>query len=212
VARHEAVIAGIRAYPGKARGATAEKIAAGIAYVESQVYGPELEEYQALAATAHAEAIDTLRDMHAAAVKAEQDAADREAQRIENARVAAELAAEAAAVKALALDLQSLAEGRRARIAAMLPPLAAQAVPADAAQVAMPEPVETQPAPRLFIDLDDIEAMLGFTMYPAFITDTLGIKPTATDDGAPLFNPCQWGDICDALLAHITDLKEIQCQ
>jgi multidrug efflux pump subunit AcrA (membrane-fusion protein) len=200
-------------------------------------------------------AIDTLCDMHAAALKAEQDAADREAQRAENARVAAELAAErqrladeAAAVKAQALELQRKLEAqakkeideldaqraesdrlealavdrRRAEANAMAadavgivaapgqypaPALVASVAPAS--QAATPE---GDKGPPMFLELGDIGAMLGFALHPSFVTLTLGIKPAANDDGAPLFNPSQWGDICDALLAHITDLKETQCQ
>ena len=275
VAAHAAVIAGIYLYPNKARGATAEKLAAGIAFVESQVYGPELEEYQEAALAAQREAIDALRAMHTAAVKAEQDAADREAQRIENARVAAELAAdrkrladEAAAVKAQALALQrkldaqakkeadelaaqraesdrleALAEAKRQKLVPPCPALSDKAV-ADANAnafidslvpaaplVATPEgdkgPPEViafthraepgfgtdyrpdyRPIQSLFIDLRDIEALLGFALSPQFVTEALGIKPAATDDTDPLFNPCQWGAILTALLAHITKVKE----
>jgi hypothetical protein len=122
---------------------------------------------------------------------------------------------ELAAQRAESDRLESLADERRAPIAAMVARLAAQAVPADAAQVAMPdgELLETLPAPPMFLDLDDIEALLGFALPAEFLTLTLGIKPMATDDGAPFFNPSQWGDICDALLAHITKIKEsASCQ
>ena len=250
---------------------TAERIAVGIEHLASQSTGPEWEEFTGPALAAQIETLQGMHTLHAQAVAREAEAARLELQRAENARVAAELAAErkrladeAAAVKAQALELQrkldaqakkeaaelaaserlesrarkeaeavqaakdmaaAIADAARERLSRMVetptPVLSDKAesdakalawvdglVPATAPQVATPE---GDKGPPMFLDLDDIEAMLGFTMYPSFITDTLGITPAATDDGAPLFNPSQWGDICDALLAHITDLKETQC-
>lgn len=80
---------------------------------------------------------------------------------------------------------------------------AATVAPAPVAGVeSMPE----APMP-LFLELGDIEALLGFPMSRQFITNVLGISPSATDGDAPLFNPSQWVVICDALLAHVSNVK-----
>jgi hypothetical protein len=114
-AKHEAGLATIRGYLTRCqeRGMTSERIAAGIAALEAVSVGAEWEDFEVAATTAKGTTLAGMRDLYAAALVAEEEARQREAQRIENARVAAELAAErkriadeAAEVKRQAIELQ----------------------------------------------------------------------------------------------------------
>ena len=70
------------------------------------------------------------------------------------------------------------------------------------------QPIDRATEEPLFLELGDIETVFGFHLSGRFLTNALGIKPTAMDGVEPLFNPAQWPAICDALLAHITTVKE----
>ena len=115
IEKHEQGLSTIRSYLTRcqAPAMTSERIATGIAMLEAVDVGAEWQEYEVAATTAKGVTLTAMRDLYAAALVAEDDARQREAQRVENARVAAELAAErqriadeAAAVKAAAADLQ----------------------------------------------------------------------------------------------------------
>lgn len=92
VERHRAEIAKITAYPRQAQGQPAAKINTAIHFVLGLTFGPEWEEFCDEAAEARDTSIARLSEMHAAALNREAEAARVEAQRVENARVAAELA------------------------------------------------------------------------------------------------------------------------
>jgi predicted phage tail protein len=156
VERHTAFIRTIRSYVDRCRelDMTAERIARGIASLEQVTIGPEREEFQPEATMAQVEALQAMRGLLAAATSREAEAARLELQRIEQARVAAEqaaerdrIAAETAEIRRQAAELaaqraesdrlEKLAEERRAEIARQ-ESLAAQVVaeaPADDAQL-----------------------------------------------------------------------------
>ena len=130
--------------------------------------------------------------------------------------IAAAQRAEARRLEAEACVAQELEHANaEAACRAANPPMEHQAE-ADAPEVELQPAVERKPVaveampdgPRLYLDLDDIEALLGFPLSGQFITNVLGISPSATDGDELLFNPSQWRDILDALLAHVSNLKE----
>lgn len=98
IARHEAGLNTIRLYVQKANGLDSTKLRAGIEALAAQRYGAEWEEFAAKAVIAQTETLETLHSMLNIAVAREEEAADRERQRAENARVAAELAVQKAAM------------------------------------------------------------------------------------------------------------------
>lgn len=59
------------------------------------------------------------------------------------------------------------------------------------------------------LKLGDICSRLGLTMTAAFVADTLGIQPSATDKRAVLYSESQFADICDALIDHISKAKAV---
>lgn len=106
VAKLQAGIATIRGYVQKAAGLPAERIANGVKALELMHFGDEWQEFAGQVRAARDEALEALRRMHAAAVQAEADRAERErmaaalalieAQQADAARLAAERAAEEA--------------------------------------------------------------------------------------------------------------------
>ena len=66
-------------------------------------------------------------------------------------------------------------------------------------------PANTEPAT---LKLGDICARLGLTMTAAFVCDTLGIKPSATDKRAVLFKESDYPRICRALAQHAMESIE----
>lgn len=98
IARHEAGLAMIRSYVQKAHGLDSAKLRLGIETLGGHRYGAEWEEFASKAVIAQTETLETLQSMLNIAVQREEDAAERERQRVENARVAAELAAQKAAM------------------------------------------------------------------------------------------------------------------
>jgi putative phage-type endonuclease len=49
---------------------------------------------------------------------------------------------------------------------------------------------------------------LGVTMTAAFVSDTLGIQPAATDKAAKLYRESDWSRICAALIRHVGATQE----
>lgn len=92
LAAHHAGLVKLRSYPELARGLTSEQIHKGLSFLLDMTFGPEWEEFCDEAAEARDTSIARLSEMHAAALNREAEAARVEAQRVENARVAAELA------------------------------------------------------------------------------------------------------------------------
>lgn len=87
-ALHLALIERIKGYVDQANGLPSERIAAGVTFVQGLAFGDECQDFLPQYRTAHAAALATLITMRDDA-KAREDA---EAQRLENERVAAELA------------------------------------------------------------------------------------------------------------------------
>lgn len=108
-AEFEGKIAAIRGYVAAAKGLPSERIAKGLTFVEGMAFGEEWAEFASAAAAAQGETVAALRDM-LEAVKAAEAA---ETQRVENARVAAELAAQRKALE----DAQAELDRRTAAIA-----------------------------------------------------------------------------------------------
>lgn len=139
VATLTAKVATIRGYVQRAAGASAEKIAAGIAAIEAWTFPAETwQEFAPQAAAARDETLEALRRMHAAAVQAEADRAERERLEAEAARLREQAAererAEAARLaaireaedKAAAEAFKALAEAKRADVE--VPPSLEQAM------------------------------------------------------------------------------------
>lgn len=57
------------------------------------------------------------------------------------------------------------------------------------------------------LNLGAITGRLGFAMTAAFVTESLGIKPAATDKRAVLFRESQWPEIKAALVQWVDSLK-----
>ena len=111
VEKLQAGIATIRSYVQKAAGLPAERIARGIAGLEAMTFAPEQwQEFAGTAVVARDESLAALRLMHAAAVQAEADRAERErmeaalavlqAQEAERKRIADETASLVASIRA----------------------------------------------------------------------------------------------------------------
>lgn len=89
---HNAKLTVIRSFLGACQGLPSERIAAGIAQLAGQVYGDDWQEFLPMAVAAQAETLESMRALLASTKAAEDAAAAIEAQRLENARVAADQA------------------------------------------------------------------------------------------------------------------------
>lgn len=116
-AKHEKALSVIRSYSAMATGLPSTRIAAGIAKLEAMRFGAEWEEYASRAVIAQTETLVQLRTMldqakaseaaaEAARIKQEEEARQREQDRIENERKAAELKAAAEALETKAAELR----------------------------------------------------------------------------------------------------------
>ena len=115
VEKLQAGIATIRSYVQKAAGLPAFRIANGIAGLEGMTFAAERwQEFAAQATAARDESLAALRLMHAAAVQAEADRAERERLEADAARLRAEVAAQ----RAESERLEALAVENRARLEA----------------------------------------------------------------------------------------------
>ena len=109
VAAHRAGIESIRSYLAHCQqpGMTAARIQAGIDILAAQTFDVATwEEFAVPAANAQCETLEAMRTLHAQTLGREQEAARQEAIRLENARVAAELAAERARIEAEAAEIR----------------------------------------------------------------------------------------------------------
>ena len=106
---------------------TAERLAVGIAVLEEQTYPAEQwEEFHAQAEAAHAETLDGMRRIHAQIVARDAEAARQEAIRLENQRVAAELATERQRIAEETAALRLQQEAQAADLKRQADELAAQ--------------------------------------------------------------------------------------
>lgn len=119
VAAIQARISAIRACLARCNGISAERIANGIAQVEAIAITPEqFAELVSDAETAKAETLAGMRELHAATMAREQEAARLEAQRVENERIAAEQRAEAERLAEISRQIEAQQAAERERFAA----------------------------------------------------------------------------------------------
>jgi hypothetical protein len=121
----------------------------------------------------------------------------------EQAKAQREAAAQEAVRAAAAAQAERQAEA--ARKAAEPAPVAAPAAPA---VVPFVKPAPAEASGPATLNVGDICRRLGFTMTAAFISDTLGIKPTMTDKAAIKFREADFARICAALQRHIAAAYE----
>jgi predicted phage-related endonuclease len=87
------------------------------------------------------------------------------------------------------------------------------AAPASVAPPAVVQFAARRPAPAAVnepatLNIGAISQRLGFTVSAAFIADTLGIQPAATDKAAKLYREGQFPLICSALVSHIAAIQQ----
>lgn len=139
-ARHEDKIATIRACVDRCEGLPSERIANGIAQVEGMTFGEDCEEFLAKYQAAQAETLTAMRNLHAQAAQREAD----ELKRLENERIAAELAEQRAALERQAAELLAQRVAATHAIVLTFP----EPEPAPAAPVDAPAPAPVAPSVR----------------------------------------------------------------
>jgi hypothetical protein len=85
-------------------------------------------------------------------------------------------------------------------------PEAAQGSSSGAAEGAHAEeraPTDTRPE----IKTSEIQERFGFPISGGFIETTLGVAPSRTKDRARWWPAADWAEICDRLVAHVTEAK-----
>lgn len=228
VATLTAKVATIRGYVQRAAGASAEKIEQGIKAIEAWTFLPETwQEFAGQAEAARTETLEALRRMHAAAVQAEADRAERE--RMEAALAVLQLQAQEAERKR-AEDAAKVSATTPAPAPAPMTeaPVAAPAAPASASTITTPGGIvadastgevlhtpEPAPAPAASVHVDtkdepavklgDLNARLGFTMTEAFVL-ALGIKPVPSKGRAVLIPESALPDLADKLVERIREV------
>lgn len=180
VALHAALIERIRSYVTQATGLPSDRIAKGVTHVEAMTFGDECQDQLAKYQAAHAETLTSLRRLLSEAQASEAA----EAQRLENERIAAELAAQRAALEAQAAELKRQTEAAHAARVSVthaavfsLPepePVTPPAAPAslvaanNAAKAAIAESAELQEsASECFAAIKDAEAAGAITSTQA---------------------------------------------
>lgn len=139
------------------------------------------------------------------------------------ARIAEHKAKEAARIEAetARIRAEEQAKAQREAAAQAAAKVAADAAAARAANPPMPVAVPpaavvAKPAPRIAppepatLNMGAICTRLGFTLTAAFVSESLGIQPAATDKQAKLFRESQFPAICEALVRHIAAVSELQ--
>lgn len=230
-ARHEEGIAKIIGYRERAKGQPSADIQQAIDSLSAVAIGESWEEFQARAQAemnATIASLEALRDQ----AKADEEArAQAEALRLENERMARELAEAKAALEAQArtvtladvrhMPATEAAEQKRQEIADMTVSLCSEPVNSDtplsepSLPINMPavlsDKAEADAKARAYMDsiepanlkLGTICERLGFTLTSSFISDALGIHPSATEKNAKLYKASDYDRIRTALIAHI---------
>lgn len=231
---HEDRIAMLRGYVAKAAGLSSARIANGILAVEAIVIDPAAwEEYAERAEIAKIATLTELLRMRDTAKAAEDAAAAAEAQRIEQARVAAEQAAEAKRLADAAAELQRQQRAEAERLEAERAEIARQR--AELETLRNPPPAEPEPAPAvdpvappvaverpvITVQLDDAPPVeipapmplptlkLGAisTRFGFTVTAdflrSLGFEPAGRERAAVIYHEGDFAGICRALRAHI---------
>lgn len=234
-ARHEEGIAKIIGYRERAKGQPSAAIQQAIDSLSAVAIGESWEEFQARAQAemnATIASLEALRDQ----AKADEEArAQAEALRLENERMARELAAARAALAAQertappavpaeqipqpgadAAKIMSLCPGEKPDFVSsgeygVIVVDVAESVAMDEARsiieqvsdvrsVPLGLPAQEEPA---ILKLGTICERLGFTLTSSFISDALGIHPSATEKNAKLYKASDYDRIRTALIAHI---------
>jgi len=176
VALHRALISRINGYVEGARGLSSERMAKGVEFVEGLTFGDECEELKPQYEAAQQATLSTLRKMLADAQAAEAA----EAQRVENERVAAELAAQREALEEQAADLL------RQRVSATHAIVFAFPEP-------KPEPAATVAAApvSLVAANNSARAEIAATAAPAmaFLEEVAGLRTPQPDSEPPVPTP-----------------------
>lgn len=146
IARHESAIAAIRGCVARAQGLPSARIADGIEKVAAIVIDPAVfEEFAVPAANAQCETLEAMRKLFDAA-KAQEDAEEaREAQRVEQARIAEEQRVESERLATIAADVKKAADKLAADMAAFEAKQRAAAEP-EVVEPPAPAPPPAEPA------------------------------------------------------------------
>ena len=168
VAKHEAGINTIRGYLAKAQGLSSERIASGMQVIRDAAgsVGPAWEEFEDRAKAACAETLEALGELHSKTLSAESEAKRQEEFRAENARVAAELAAQRKAMDDERAELKRQADAiaaEQARIAkaAEPAPIIEPVKPIEAVKVVqeIPAPQPAEPVAVVQQQVETIETV-----------------------------------------------------
>lgn len=275
-------ISQIAAVAQRAAGKPAAEIQAKLQLIVAIPIGDDFAEFKEQATRVHAETLESLRQMHEAAVAQEAEAARIAAEREELERIAAEQKAEAERLAAQRAELERQqaeiiaaakreqeeqeAARRSAQQATASPepdtreaategtavtpaPSQREAAPQDTSAQQEAPPAEhgadafaymvSAPAPRASgarlpasfgyerggltaaqlsgaapidpneptIKLGDIGKRLGFALTEAFVTETLRVAPKSKERGACLYLASHLARICDALIEHVTKVR-----
>ncbi len=234
---HTDGVAKIAGYVALATDLPAERIAAGIAYLEALDLAG-FEEFITEATETRARTVSALQALHAKAVNREAEAARLEAERVEQARIAEEQAETARKLKEQQDELaRQLAEvqQREERIrkeeearanreaAARLEQERQQQAAAEAAQRRQEAPAPTYPpatgtvvpmptkAPAddgARMNLSDIKDRLHPIQITAEGLASLGFPHVAQEKASKLYRASDFPRICDALMAHIASVRD----
>lgn len=222
VEKLQAGVATIRSYVAHAAGKSADRIALGIARLEAMAFTEaDWQEWRRSAEGARDEALETLRDLHAKAVAAEEQAAENERLRELAEQQAAELGRlQAAEAERLRQEQETRAAQERAAApvaavgSASIEAQAPQAAPNGAkgegayAEHRAPDPsqVESDYTAETFLKIGDLCARLGGLQLTAqFITDKLGVDFAKRERAATYYSGAQCKAIKAALLALISE-------
>jgi predicted phage-related endonuclease len=104
------------------------------------------------------------------------------------------------------IDGHRLAEAEAAARTAAAPPPAPTVAVARPAVATQRQAANEPPTLKLGTICD----RLGFTVSAAFLADTLGLPPAATDKAAKLYRESDWPRICAALVLHIQGIAQVK--
>jgi hypothetical protein len=209
-----ATLATIQAHGTACLGRPAAVIRDRLALMESTVYSEDLGQAVVIA---HEAQLQQLRTMLAMTEQSETLLAQAEARRAAQADLEAKAAA--AAVDEAASSAAGLAPVKLedAQIIPAATDVIAADAPSEAEAAASPAPsvvpfraaapAATSGPPTL--TLGAICGRLGFTVSAAFLTDTLHIKPAATDKRAQLYTEHQFATICRQLVSHVSAMSDL---
>jgi len=209
VAQHRAGIDVIQSFAAAAQNKTAERIRSDIGILQGLSFGDEWDEFAAEAAHARGTAVKALAELHTIAREREAEATRAEAQRIEQARVAAEQAEaqrwldeQTAELKRQTEALDAVRVELRGTAPAPFDAFADSQVTAGSIQVEVIDLRPARPLPPPTLKVGEMSRRLGFTISREFL-EKLGFAPVETKRAWGLWNESDWPLICKALAAHV---------